>query len=70
MQNNTPHAEQIFPANDLAVIKDQLLILMANRLEGKVVIPVAELDGTGEFIMDLTVDQEAQTISLNVKKKN
>jgi len=70
MQNNTPHANQVFPANDLAMIKDQLLIVLANRLEGNVVIPVAELDGTGEFIMDLSVDQEAQTISLNVKKKN
>jgi len=70
MQNNTPHANQVFPANDLAMIKDQLLIVLANRLEGKVVIPVAELDGTGEFIMDLSVDQEAQTLSLNVKKKN
>ena len=70
MKDNTPHANQVFPANDLAIIKDQLLIVLANCLEGKVVIPVAELDGTGKFIMDLEVDQAAQTISLNVKKKN
>jgi len=70
MSETTPHANQIFPPEKLAMIKDQLLIVLANRLEGVVIIPVAELDGTGEFIMDLAVDQAAQTISLNVKKKH
>ena len=70
MSETTPNANQIFPPEKLAMIKDQLLIVLANRLEGVVIIPVAELDGTGEFIMDLAVDQAAQTISLNVKKKH
>ena len=47
--------------------KDQLLIVMLNRLGGKVSIPVAEVDGTGEFIVKMNIVD--RTFNFTVEKK-
>jgi hypothetical protein len=36
--------------------KDQLLIVLLNRLGGKVSIPVAEVDATGQFVGAFSVN--------------
>lgn len=48
-------------------MKDQLLIVLIRRLGGKVVLPVAEIDDTGGVRMELVFDQEARTMTFEVK---
>jgi len=45
-------------ADVLDDFKDQLLIVLLNRLakDGKVAIPVTEVDATGGFIVDFSVN--------------
>ena len=35
--------------------KDQLLIVLFNRLGGKVSIPVDEVDATGQYVVEMSV---------------
>lgn len=51
----------------LEQMKDQLLVVLIKRLGGAVVIPVAEIDDTGGVRMDMVFDQEARTITFEVK---
>lgn len=39
--------------------KDQLLIVLLNRLGGKVSIPVAEVDATGRYVASFNVESGA-----------
>lgn len=38
-------------------MKGQLLIVLVNRLGGAIDIPVAEIDGTGEFNLSMAIDE-------------
>lgn len=54
----------------LEAMKGQLLIVLVNRLGGKVDIPVSEVDATGRFLMSMVVDQERGVFTFEVKKKD
>lgn len=53
----------------LEAMKNQLLIVMVNRAGGEAVVPVAEVDGTGMFMMEMLVDQAARTFTFKTSKK-
>jgi hypothetical protein len=48
---------------------NQLLIVLVNRLGGSVVIPVAEIDGTGEFLFSFKLDPDRREFTFQVDKK-
>lgn len=49
-----PHAP--IHAKVLDDFKDQLLLVLVQRLGGKVAIPVSEVDGTGGLVMTMSVE--------------
>ena len=55
-------------ATVIDVMKNQLLIVLLNRLGGKADIPVAEIDGTGQFIVYMDVSDHSSFV-FTVKKK-
>ncbi|MEW7987696.1 MAG: hypothetical protein AB2765_17635 [Candidatus Thiodiazotropha endolucinida] len=52
----------------LDAMKDQLLIVLFNRLGGEVDIPISEVDGTGEYIVNMEVTKK-QSFKFTVKRK-
>ena len=57
-----PEAFQLF--------RQQLFLVLLDRLGGEVTIPVSEVDATGKFIMNLQIDPEARTFTLQLGKKS
>ena len=53
----------------IEAMKSQLLIVLINRLGGKVDIPVAEVDGTGPFNLAFKLDAETRTFSFSGERK-
>lgn len=56
-------------------MKDQLIIVLINRLRGNsrhIDIPVAEIDGTGAYLlyMQLVSEKSAPSLRFSVEKKN
>ena len=54
----------------LDAMRTQLLIVMANRLGGRVEIPVSEVDATGLWMMNFTVDQERRVFVFETQRKD
>jgi hypothetical protein len=50
-------------------MKNQLLILLINRLGGTVAIPVAEIDGTGGFNLAMRLDPTTRVFTFQVLEK-
>lgn len=50
-------------------MKDQLIIVLVNRLGGDLEIPVDEIDGTGRFNMVMEIDHEARSFTFKVTEK-
>jgi len=50
-------------------MKDQLLIVLFNRLGGKVSIPVSEIDETGMFNLTMSLDTEKKIFTFEVIDK-
>ncbi len=53
-------------------MKDQLLIVLLNRLKnetGEVLVPVAELDGTGDFVVSFQVLVDGSQLRFVVGRK-
>lgn len=53
--------------------KDQLMIAMAKRLadsNGELVIPVKEIDGTGDTVLEFRIDQKLQKFIFQVRRKS
>ncbi len=48
--------------------KDQLLIVLINRLGGNITIPVAEIDATGGFLLSLNAVGSAFNFSISKKQ--
>lgn len=48
----------------------QLLIALVNRSDGKLKIPAAEIDATGEYVLAFSVDQETREFTFETTKKN
>lgn len=53
----------------MSAFKDQLLIVLVNRLGGKLELPVAEVDDTAQFMMQMETDQERGIFTFTVSKK-
>ncbi len=51
-------------------MKDQLLIVLINRLGGAVDIPVAEIDATGEYMLAMRLDPATRVFHFEVGKKD
>lgn len=50
-------------------LKDQLLIVLLNRLGGNADIPVSEIDNTGQFVVYLRLN-ENRVFEFRVEKKH
>lgn len=50
------------------LMKSQLLIVLVDRLGGDVVIPVAEIDGTGDRLLSMSV--EGRSFRFTVTRKS
>jgi len=48
--------------------KDQLLIVLVNRLGGEISIPVAEIDATGPFTLSFNIDNGAFNFTVGKKQ--
>jgi hypothetical protein len=53
----------------IEAIMPQLLIVFLNRLGGELTVPIKEVDGTGEFNLALSVDQDAGTFTFKTQRK-
>jgi hypothetical protein len=53
----------------IEAMKGQLLLVLVNRLGGKVTIPVSEIDGTGSSILKMSVDPLTKEFTFIVEKK-
>lgn len=53
----------------IEAMKSQLLIVLFNRLGGKVEIPVSEIDGTGKFNLAMKLDAASRTFHFEVQEK-
>lgn len=54
----------------LEAMKGQMLIVLVNRLGGKVDIPVDEVDGTGAYMLAMHPDLERRIFTFEVEKKS
>ena len=54
-------------------MKDQLLIVLVNRLKDRdstLVIPIQEIDDTGGYVMDFRVDPRLRNFIFHVQRKS
>lgn len=56
-------------ADAIEAMKNQLIIVLINRLGGKAKIPVAEIDGTGQYLLTMRLDPERRRFEFDVRKK-
>lgn len=56
-------------AKALDNMKDQLILVLVNRLGGAVDVPVAEIDSTGSAVLMMEVDQAGQSFRFEVRRK-
>jgi len=63
------YAESIAHSQAMEAMKDQLIIVLVNRLGGTVKVPVNEIDDTGQYLMMLQLDQDDRTFTFSVRKK-
>lgn len=59
-----PHQQMI------EAMKSQLLIAFLKRLGGRVVMPVSEVDATGDSNFAFSLDVEARTFVFEIQKKH
>lgn len=62
-------AEAYLGPDFMNLLRQQFLIVLVNKLGGSISIPVADVDGTGAFMMGLEVDQVANCFILKTEKK-
>lgn len=51
------------------ILIGQLLIVMVKRAGGKIVLPIMEVDDTGQDVLDLSANHHDRTFTLTVSKK-
>ncbi len=56
-------------ARALDDMKDQLILVLVNRLGGAVDIPVVEIDSTGSAVLMMGVDQPGRSFRFEVRRK-
>lgn len=57
-------------AIEFEIMKNQLLIVLVERLGGEIEMPVSEIDATGDKIMTMEIDQDKSTFTFSISKKN
>jgi hypothetical protein len=62
-------ADLLLGGETMDLFRNQLLIVLANRLGGNIAIPAAEVDGTGGYLLSLEIDPDARTFALQTRKK-
>ena len=50
-------------------MKDQLILVLIERLGGKVDIPVSEIDGTGGRVLMMRANPENKTFEFKIRRK-
>ena len=50
-------------------MKDQLLIVLINRLGGMADVPVNEIDATGTYLLNMRLDTKDKVFKFEVTKK-
>lgn len=71
--NNKPKFSDVVPSPMDAIIKDQILIALLKRLadeKGNVVLPVDELDNTGQNIVEMEHDIHNRAFNFKIRKKS
>ena len=53
----------------IELMKNDLLIVLINRLGGKIDIPVAEIDDAGRFMLEMELNPETKVFSFEVGTK-
>ncbi len=56
-------------ARALDDMKDQLILVLVNRLGGALDVPIAEIDETGSSVLMMEVDHIARSFRFEVRKK-
>lgn len=51
-------------------LRDQLLLVLLRRLGGEVNVPVAEIDRTGQYTMEMQLDSTHGIFTFTVRKKS
>jgi len=59
-------AEAYLGGDAMNLVRQQLMLVMLDRLGGELTIPVSEVDATGRFTMTMNVDQAAKTFTLKL----
>ena len=55
---------------EMEAMKNQLIIVLINRLGGSVDIPISEIDNTGGLVLMLEPNHEKREFKFVVKKKH
>jgi hypothetical protein len=63
------HADAYLGGDVMNLVRNQFLIVLANRLGGTIDIPVSEVDATGDFIMNVEIDQVQRVFKIRTEKK-
>lgn len=63
-------AEAYLGGDTMNLFRQQLMLVMLDRLGGDVVIPVAEVDATGRFTMQMEIDQANGLFTLKLGRKS
>lgn len=50
-------------------LKDQLLLVLIERLGGDITIPVAEVDNTGGKLLNMSIDQKKREFHFTIGRK-
>lgn len=76
MANRSPSGIQLAAIDNpehaaaLDAMKEQLLLVMLQRLGGKAEIPVSEIDNTGGLLMMMRLDPEKRVFHFEIRKKS
>lgn len=64
-----PHAKELLGDDTTQLFINQLLVAFVLKQGGKIEIPVSDVDATGDFIMNMEVDQHRQLFILQTRRK-
>jgi hypothetical protein len=63
-------AEAYLGGDTMDLFRQQLMLVMLDRLGGEIVVPVAEVDATGRFTMEMEIDPRAGSFTLKLGRKS
>ena len=63
-------AEFYLGGDTMNLFRQQIMLVMLDRMGGALTIPISEIDATGKLMMNLTIDQDARTMTLQLGRKS